>query len=169
MNKKTKENLDKIDKKLLNIIQKDLPLKSRPFLEIAKKLKIDETEVITRIKKLKKSNYIRRMGGIFSSKKLGYKSILLAAKVKEDKFYEITEKINQYQGVTHNYRRNHEYNLWFTLIAESENRLENIINKISNLQGIRMLRKLPIKRSFKLKVDLNMKPDKKEKGRSENA
>jgi len=160
-NKNLERHLDNIDKKLLNLIQKDFPLTSRPFLEIANTLNIEEQEVINRIKRLKSLNYIRRIGGIFSSKKLGYVSRLLAAKVNDEKFYKVAKKINQYQRVTHNYRRNHKFNLWFTLITKSESKLKQIINEISKIEGIKVLREFPIKRSFKLKVNLDMKSNRK--------
>ncbi len=157
----TDDKLDNIDRKLLNILQNDFPLQSRPFLKIASQLEISEKDVIKRIKKLK-NDYIRRIGGIFSSKKLGYVSTLLAAKVDEEHFYEVAEMINQYQGVTHNYRRNHDYNLWFTLICKSEENLKKTIQTIKNFKGVNILREFPIKDSFKLKVDLNMDSREKE-------
>ncbi|SJZ66391.1 siroheme decarboxylase subunit alpha [Selenihalanaerobacter shriftii] len=158
-----KKELDQIDKELLNITQRNFPLIANPYEEIGSRLDISGEEVIERLKNLKETGYIRRLGGIFSSKKLGYVSTLVAAKVEEDKYYDVAEMINEYHGVTHNYRRNHKFNLWFTLIAPSEEELEKQFNEISDLTGIKTLRNLPATRFFKLGVNLNMKEDQSEK------
>lgn len=150
------KELDQIDQKLLNIAQHDLEITAEPYKEIGKKLGISAEKVINRLKKLKESGYIRRIGGIFSSKKLGYVSTLVATKVEEDKFYEVADIINEYSGVTHNYRRNHEFNLWFTLIAPSKEELQSQLDEIADLEGINVLRNLPAKRFFKLGVKLDV-------------
>ncbi len=148
--------LSKLDRQLLNIIQKDLPLVSRPFQKIADKIGISEQEVIERLQKLRKENYIRRVGGIFSPQKLGYVSTLLAAEVKTDEFYHTAEKINKYRGVTHNYRRNHRFNLWFTLIAKNKEKLQDQISEIKSFDEIQVLREFPVTKRYKLQVDLDM-------------
>lgn len=151
-----KKELDAIDKKLLNLTQHRFPITSRPYREIGKEIGIGVEEVINRLQALKEAGYIRRIGGIFNSKKLGYVSTLAACKVKEDEYYEVAEVINQYQGVTHNYRRNHEFNLWFTLIAPSQKKLKEQLEEIQQIKGIEVLRNLPAKRFFKLGVKLDL-------------
>ena len=109
--------MDKINKNLLNLIQSNFPIESRPFLKIANELDISENQVIDMIKELENDGYIKRIGGIFDSRKLGYSSTLCAIKVPFDRITEVAEIINSYNGVTHNYIRNHSYNMWFTVIA----------------------------------------------------
>lgn len=155
-----KESLDDLDRKLLTLAQKEFPLEARPYHKLGEELDLSAQQVINRIKNLKESGYIRRMGGIFSSKKLGYVSTLAATKVVEDRFYQVAEKISQYQGVTHNYRRNHDFNLWFTLIAPSQDQLKKQLNEIRELEGIKVLRNLPAKRFYKLGVKLNLDKEK---------
>jgi DNA-binding Lrp family transcriptional regulator len=156
------KELDKIDQELLNLTQRNFPLISEPYKEIGDKLGISADEVIDRLKSLKEAGYIRRLGGIFSSKELEYVSTLVAAKVEEDKFYDVAETISDYSGVTHNYRRNHDFNLWFTLIASSQDKLKSQLTEIEALAGINVLRDLPAERFFKLGVNLDMK-DKQDK------
>ncbi|MCT4509356.1 MAG: Lrp/AsnC family transcriptional regulator [Tepidibacter sp.] len=120
--------MDSIDKLILNEVQDGIPLEKNPFKNIAIKLNITEDEIIRRINKLKQKGYIRRFGGIFDSQNLGIKSTLVAVKTKD---IENTSKIiNEYSGVTHNYQRDDEYNIWFTLMASSKEELENIFDEI---------------------------------------
>ncbi|MCK8824450.1 siroheme decarboxylase subunit alpha [Fuchsiella alkaliacetigena] len=158
------KELDNLDQQLLNITQRDFPITSKPYQAIGEKLGIEGSEVIDRIKKLKEQGYIRRLGGIFSSKELGYVSTLVATKVEEDKFYKVAEKINQYPGVTHNYRRNHDFNLWFTLIVSSSAKLEAQLAEIADLEGVKVLRNLPAKNLYKLGVNLDMQSKEQDRG-----
>ncbi|MEJ6949818.1 siroheme decarboxylase subunit alpha [Natronospora cellulosivora (SeqCode)] len=151
-----KKRLDDIDKKLLTMAQREFPILSNPYQQLGEKLGISAREVIERLKILKDSSYIRRLGGIFSSKKLGYISTLVAVKVADEEFYNVAEKINQYPGVTHNYRRNHKFNLWFTLIASNQESLDKQLSEIEKIEGIEVLRNLPAKEFFKLGVKLNL-------------
>jgi DNA-binding Lrp family transcriptional regulator len=104
--------MDTIDKKILNIIQKDFPIAAEPFEAVAEKLGLTEDEVLERIARMKQEGIIRRIGAVFDSKKMGFVSTLSAARVPEDKLKTFVEVVNSYAGVTHNYRRNHEYNVW---------------------------------------------------------
>ncbi|WP_099192757.1 siroheme decarboxylase subunit alpha [Tepidibacter mesophilus] len=120
--------MDSIDKLILNEVQDGIPIEKNPFKDIAIKLDITEDEIIKRINKLKQKGYIRRFGGIFDSQSLGIKSTLVAVKSKD---VENTSKIiNEYSGVTHNYQRKDDYNIWFTLMASSAEELENILKEI---------------------------------------
>ncbi|CAH2212026.1 siroheme decarboxylase subunit alpha [Tepidibacter aestuarii] len=122
--------MDSIDKLILNEVQNGIPLEKNPFRNIADKLNIKEDEIVKRINELKEKGYIRRFGGIFDSQSLGIKSTLVAVKAKD---IENTSKIiNEYSGVTHNYQRDDDYNIWFTLMASSKEELENILKEIKN-------------------------------------
>ncbi len=156
------EELDSRDKKILTAAQKGLPLTAEPFASLAEKLNLSEQEVISRLKTLKEAGYIRRLGGIFSSQQLGWDSILLAARVPENRFAEVKSTINAHQGVTHNYRRNHDYNMWFTLSVPPEKELEQEIKKLERKAGLEFLR-LPRLKKYKLGVKMDLNSRKEEK------
>ena len=109
--------MDETDRKILRAVQSRLPVDERPFLKLGQDLGLSEEEVLQRLAGLKSSGVIRRIGGNFDSRSLGFVSTLCAAKVPEDKFQDFVAAVNAYQGVTHNYRRAHAYNVWFTFIA----------------------------------------------------
>ena len=143
--------MDKSDKELLDIIQYDFPLSSRPYKEIGDRLALSEDEVITRIKKLKEEKIIRRIGGVFSSHKLGYTSLLCSVRIPESEIDQAAEILNTYPGITHNYKRDHEYNLWFTLITESEAKKQRIIKEIEEKIGY-PVNQFPAIKVFKLRA-----------------
>jgi DNA-binding Lrp family transcriptional regulator len=99
--------LEKKDKDILNEIQSDFPITPRPYRELEKRLNLPELEILNRVKKLKTSGVIRRIGGNFHSDRLNYESTLCAAKVPKDKIEHFVEVVNRHPGVTHNYLRNH--------------------------------------------------------------
>ena len=148
--------MDDIDRDILNIIQSGFPVKSKPFMEIGKSLDLTEKEVIARIKSLKTEGIIRRIGGNFVSKKLGFTSTLCAAKVPENKIEEFVKKVNSYKGVTHNYLRNHDYNIWFTFIAPSMDDINLSLQEISATTNVRDILNLPAVNMFKIKVDFEV-------------
>lgn len=149
--------LDPIDRDILNRIQKDFPVTSKPYLQIANNLNISENEVIDRIKELKTKGLIRRLGGVFASRKLGYTSTLCAIKVPENRVQEVADIINSYEGVTHNYLRNHIYNLWFTYIAPSEDNILSTLDEIKVKTKINDIINLPAKELFKINVNFHLK------------
>jgi DNA-binding Lrp family transcriptional regulator len=138
------------------MLQEDFPVEPRPFLALANKMNITEGEVIELIKEYKEVGYIRRLGGVFDSKSLGYKSTLCAMEVPECKIEEAANIINSYPGVTHNYLRNHKYNIWFTLTAQSIESIERIIEEIKLKTGIDNIINLTSTRTFKIKVNFNI-------------
>lgn len=148
--------MDQIDKHLLNLIQRNFPVHSRPYAVLAETLEISEEDAIERVEKLKTDGHIRKLGGTFDSKKLGYHSTLCALKVPEHRISEIAEVINSYPGVTHNYIREHTYNMWFTLIAPSKEALEATIAEIQERIGSVDFLDLPAERVFKINVDFRM-------------
>ena len=120
---KGKENnalMDEMDRMILNEIQSHFPIEARPYQVLGEKLGCSEEEVLQRVQDLKDREVIRRIGANCNSRKLGYTSTLCAAKVPSRLMARFVEVVNSYMGVTHNYRRDHDYNIWFTLIAPSE-------------------------------------------------
>ncbi|MEX2458240.1 MAG: AsnC family transcriptional regulator, partial [Actinomycetota bacterium] len=104
--------MDELDRELLNVIQNDFPMESAPFAELGRRLGIDEAETLTRIARLKDQHVIRQVSAIFDTRALGYRSSLVAMAVPKDRLERAAELINAHPGVSHNYRRNHEFNLW---------------------------------------------------------
>lgn len=147
--------MDEIDKTILNIIQTDFPVDTKPFDLLAKRVGIGEDEVLKRIKKLKETGIIRRIGAVFDTRKLGFASTLCAARVSEEKLKEFVEIVNSYPGVTHNYRRNHEYNVWFTFMAPTEEEVKKSLTEISKKTGITDILNMPARRNFKIDVSFN--------------
>jgi DNA-binding Lrp family transcriptional regulator len=152
--------MDVLDRKILDIIQKEIPIEKRPFKTIGEQIGLDETEVLQRINVLKEQGIIRRIGGSFDSKKVGYVSTLVAAKVPEDKLEQTATILNRYTGITHNYQRDHEYNLWFTLTASSKQRIEQLLEIIKQETGIQELISLPALKKYKIRVFFKMNEDK---------
>ena len=142
--------MDAIDKKILNIIQKDFPIVAEPFKAIAEKAGISEDEALERIARMKQEGIIRRIGAVFDSRKMGFVSTLCAAKVPEEKLKAFVEVVNSYVGVTHNYRRNHEYNVWFTFIASDEETLKQSLAEIHDRTGIADIISMRAVRTFKI-------------------
>jgi siroheme decarboxylase len=150
------QNLSETDRQLLNILQNGFPLSPKPYDSIGKQLNLTESEVITRIRKLKANRIIRRIGGVFDSQRLGFNSTLVALKVDEEAVDSVTAEINKYPGVTHNYQRRHEFNVWFTLIASSAKESMSILEQIKDLPGVKKLRNLPAVKQFKINVSFDM-------------
>ena len=148
----SKPTLDDLDKAILNEIQSHFPIASRPYEEVGSRVGAPETEVMRRVQAMMASGVIRRIGANFTSRKLGYTSTLCAAHVPEEMLARFVEVVNRYPGVTHNYLRRHHFNVWFTLIAESVERLEQILAEISAASGVEVL-SLPAQEVFKIKVD----------------
>lgn len=143
--------IDEIDKKILNIIQDEFPLTVRPFKVVAEGLNINEEEVLKRVSQMKDTGIIKKIRATFNPEKLGYKSTLVALKVPEEKLKEVVKVINKLKGVTHNYRRNHKYNLWFTLIAENNNKIRDVLDDLKQKIKINDMIRLDSLKTFKLK------------------
>lgn len=149
-------SMDTLDKAILNEIQWTFPLVPEPFAVIAQKFGIKEEELTRRLAALKKTGIIRQLSAIFDTRKLGYKSVLIAMSIEPEKLDYIANQINKHPGVSHNYERNHEYNLWFTLAVPPGNDLKNEVDKFSKLSGIKKTRLLPTIKLFKIGVKLDM-------------
>ncbi len=155
--------LDNIDKQILNDIQWSFPLADKPFLELAKKYQISEDEIIQRIKILKDTGIIRQISAIFDTRKLGYKSALVAFAVDKNKIDNVANEINKHPGVSHNYERNHEYNVWFTLAVSPDGDMKADFDKMAALDGVLKYRVLPTLKMYKIGVKLDMVNDDPEK------
>ncbi len=148
--------MDSIDKKILNIIQKEFPVVAEPFKVVAERMGITEDEVLERISRLKQEGIIRRIGAVFDSKKMGFVSTLCAARVPEDTLKDFVRVVNSYPGVTHNYRRSHEYNVWFTFIAPDEGTLQKSLAEIRDRTGIADIISMSAVRTFKIDASFEL-------------
>ena len=156
---RAKENnalMDEMDRMILNEIQSHFPIEARPYQVLGEKLGCSEEEVLQRVQDLKDREVIRRIGANCNSRKLGYTSTLCAAKVPSRLMARFVEVVNSYMGVTHNYRRDHDYNIWFTLIAPSEEKIERILREIVELTEVGEVISLPAERLFKIQVDFEV-------------
>jgi DNA-binding Lrp family transcriptional regulator len=148
--------MDRLDREIINEIQSDFPITSRPFLDLANRLGSTEQDILSRIRILKERGIIRRIGGNFQSGKLNFTSTLCAAKVPEEKLDAFVETVNRYSGVTHNYLRDHEYNVWFTFIAPDMKSIALALKEICEATGVADILNLPAVRMFKIKVDFEV-------------
>ncbi|HNQ47353.1 MAG: Lrp/AsnC family transcriptional regulator [Syntrophorhabdus sp.] len=143
--------MDEIDKKILNLIQEEFPLHKRPYKEIGRQVNIDEKEAVKRVQKLKDAGVIRRIGVVFEPKKLDYTSTLCGVHVDEKNLMEVVDVINKHTGVTHNYEREGDLNLWFTIIANKEEEIDAFISDLERRFLLKIYR-FPKKRVFKIKT-----------------
>lgn len=149
------KDMDIIDKKLLDIIQTDFPLVPRPYEELGKRLGITQEEALARVKAMREGKIIRRLGANFQSAKLGFRSTLCGAHVPEDKLGAFIDCVNALPGVTHNYLRDHEFNVWFTLIGPSWEEVCATLSDLEQRTGIAIMN-LPAEKLFKIRVDFPM-------------
>jgi siroheme decarboxylase len=147
--------MDSLDKRLLDIIQSDFPLESRPYAVVGERLGLTEAEVLARVRGLKGRGVIRRVGANFQSRKLGFHSTLCAARVPGDKLDSFIAEVNRHPGVTHNYLRDHAYNVWFTFIGPGREAVDASLQAMREATGVDILN-LPASRLFKIKVDFKM-------------
>ncbi|WP_139490234.1 siroheme decarboxylase subunit alpha [Brevibacillus dissolubilis] len=160
--------LDALDKEILDAVQKDIPLVAEPFKVIAEQIGTTEEEVLTRLEKMK-GEAIRQISAIFDTKALGYKSSLVAARITPEKLDEMAIKIfNSHPGITHNYKRNHDFNLWFTIAVPPNSRfgLEKTVEMLGEMADVESIRILPTLKLFKIGVQLDVK---NESGANEKA
>ncbi len=148
--------LDTIDKAILNRIQSDFPIASRPYDIIAQELGMEENQLIERVERLKSSGIIRRIGGNFVPHRVGFVSTLCAAKVPEDKIEAFASAVNRYTGVTHNYVRENDFNIWFTFIARSMDEIRENLKQISRQTGVKTILNLPATKVFKIKAQFEV-------------
>jgi len=148
--------IDPLDKQLLNEIQWTFPLSGRPYLEIATKQGLGEDDIMRRISSLKRSGLIRQINAIFDTRKLGYKSALVAFAVNKDRLDSVALEVNKHPGVSHNYERDHEFNMWFTLAVPPDGDLKKDLEQMASLDGVIKFRLLPTLKLYKIGVKLDM-------------
>ncbi len=150
------EGWDELDRRILNRIQSDFPVASRPFLVLAAELGVAEEELIARVRRLKAQGWIRRIGGNFVPDRLGYVSTLCAARVPPERLPAFIEAVNRYPGVTHNYLRENLWNVWFTFIAPSMADIEEKLDRLRAETGVTEILNLPATRVFKIRAQFDV-------------
>ena len=155
-------SMDNLDKEILNEIQWTFPLVSQPYHEIAKKFDVSVDEIKKRLLNLKKIGVLRQLSAIFDTRKLGYKSSLVAMEIEADKLEYVANQINRHPGVSHNYERDHQFNLWFTLAVPPGSDLKTEVDIFNKIPGIVNVRMLPTIQLFKIGVKLDMVDEKHE-------
>ena len=153
--------LDALDRKLLNLLQGSFPIAPRPYAHVASLAGVGEQEVLERTARLLQSRIIRQVTPIFDTRALGYSSMLVAAKVDPRYPHRAAQVINAHPGVSHNYLRNHDFNLWFTIATEPDSRLglEGTLEVLAREAGAESMRQLPTLKLFKIRMDLEMEGD----------
>jgi siroheme decarboxylase len=150
--------LDELDKRLLNLLQGSFPIAPRPYAHVAEAAGVPEEEVLGRTKRLLDERIIREVTPIFDTRVLGYSSMLVAAKVDAANPWRAAKIINSHPGVSHNYLRDHDFNIWFTIATEpgSPLGLDGTLDVLQRLTGAESVRQLPTLRLFKIRMDLEM-------------
>ena len=145
------------DTALLNLLQGNIPICSRPFAKMAEELGADEEKVISRLRELKAAGFLRRIGTFFDSNKLGYRGVLVALQVEQSAMSEVAEAINKISGATHNYEREGKFNLWFTLLTQSAEQEIKILSAIRAMNGVKKMLKLKSNKKYKINVQFKLK------------
>jgi siroheme decarboxylase len=153
--------LDELDRKLLNLMQGSFPIASRPYQHVAALAEVSEAEAMSRVQRLLDKRIIRQVTPIFDTRALGYSSMLVAAKVDPEHPHRAAQVINEHPGVSHNYLRNHDFNLWFTIATEPDSALglEGTLEVLAREAGAESVRQLPTLKLFKIRMDLEMEGD----------
>ena len=149
-------SFDAVDRRLMNILQSGFPLVEAPFAQISEGLGIGEAEVMERTRALKKRNVVRQIGAIFDTRRLGYKSALVAMRLAPEHLDEGARTINGHPGVSHNYARDGRFNLWFTLAVPPGRAVEDEVEMLARVAGAEATRILPTIRFFKIGVNFDM-------------
>jgi DNA-binding Lrp family transcriptional regulator len=153
--------LSELDRKLLNLMQGSFPIEQRPYERVAQDAGITEEQVIADVQRLLGDRIIRQVTPIYDTRALGYGSMLVAAKVDPEHPWRAAKIINEHPGVSHNYLRNHDFNMWFTIAVEEESELglQGTLDVLQELTGAESVRQLPTLKLFKIRMDLEMEAD----------
>jgi DNA-binding Lrp family transcriptional regulator len=153
--------LDDVDRRLLNLMQGSFPIAPRPYAHVADLGGIAEDEAMARVRHLLDKRIVRQVTPIFDTRALGYSSMLVAARVDPEHPHRAAQIINAHPGVSHNYLRNHEFNLWFTIATEPDSKLglEGTLEVLAREAGAESVRQLPTLKLFKIRMDLEMEGD----------
>ncbi len=145
----------KLEQRLLNEFQQGMPLTSSPYADIAKQLGVYETTVLETLKRLQTEGVISRVGGVFRPNRVGA-STLAAMAVPESEIEAVAEIINAFDEVNHNYEREHEFNLWFVVVASDEDRLQAVLTEIEAASGYAVMN-LPLEDEFFIDLGFDLK------------
>ena len=150
--------VDDADRRLLDRLQNELPLVERPWAALADEVAMDEDEILERVAGLRREGVVRQISAIFDTRRLGYRSCLVAARSSEGRQQLAADVFSAHPGVTHNYEREHQFDLWFTLAVPPDTQigLEETIDLLGRLGEVESIRPLPALRFFKIGVDLDM-------------
>jgi siroheme decarboxylase len=150
--------LDDTDKRLMNLLQSSFPLVPEPFADVAAAAGLSIEDTLERTQRLLDGRIIREITPIFDTRALGYSSMLVAAKVDAENPHRAAKIINSHPGVSHNYLRTHEFNLWFTIATppDSELGLQGSLDVLQRLTGAESIRQLPTLKLFKINMNLEM-------------
>lgn len=141
---------------LLNRIQRDIPITERPFRVVAEEVGLTEEEALAILRQEKEKGVLRQVSAIFDTRTLGYQSSLVAAVYDEAQLDAGAEVVNGHPGVSHNYRRNHDFNLWYTIAVPPESDLERHVQRLHDLSGAKVTRLMPTLHLFKIGVEFDM-------------
>src|SRR5215475_2461474 len=150
------DQLEALDRELLNAVQWDFPLEPRPFAVLGERLGIPEEAVRERVARVKELGVLRQLSAIFDTRALGYGSALVAAKIDPERIDDAAAVISAHPGVSHNYKRNHEYNLWYTVAVPPGDSLEEHVDTLHRESGAIVTRRLPTLQLYKIGVKLDM-------------
>jgi DNA-binding Lrp family transcriptional regulator len=153
--------LDEFDRRLLNLMQGSFPLEARPYAAVARAAGVPEAQALARVQELLDERIIRQVTPIYDTRALGYGSMLVAAKVDPEHPWRAARIVNSHPGVSHNYLRNHDFNMWFTIAVERDSRLglDGTLEVLQQLTGAESIRQLPTLHLFKIRMDLEMQGD----------
>lgn len=149
-------SLDALDARLLNALQTDLSIEPTPFAALGEQLGVPESLVIRRVEALKERGVIRKIGAVFDPAQMGFTTLLVALKVSEDEIESVARRLNRFRAVTHNYQREHAYNLWFAIVAPSQEEADRVCKEAAALAGVEAIQKLPALRRFKVRVQFEV-------------
>ncbi len=150
------QELDAVDRKLLTLIQREFPLEARPYAAFGRQLGLSEEECLSRMMRLKSGHILRQIGAIFDTRRLGYQSSLVAVKFPRERLDKAAAVVSEHPGVSHNYGRNHDYNLWYTMALPPNVSMERTVERVHELSGALTTRLLPTLRLFKIGVQLDV-------------
>jgi DNA-binding Lrp family transcriptional regulator len=150
--------LDDFDRRLLNEMQGSFPIEPRPYAAVARALEVPEKRVLIRVQELIDDRIIRQVTPIYDTRALGYGSMLVAARVDAEHPWRAAKIVNSHPGVSHNYLRNHDFNMWFTIAVEEDSKLglQGTLDVLQELTGADSIRQLPTLKLFKIRMDLDM-------------
>jgi DNA-binding Lrp family transcriptional regulator len=150
--------LDDVDRRLLNLMQGRFPLEPRPYAAVAREAELAEEEVLARVRRLLDQRIIRQVTPIYDTRAFGYGSMLVAAKVDPEHPWRAAQHVNAHPGVSHNYLRDHDFNMWFTIAVEEDSKLglQGTLDVLQERTGAESIRQLPTLKLFKIRMDLEM-------------